>query len=48
MAYKLIILPLAKNDLVEIASWYEEIQKGLGKQFLKSIRDEVKIVRPQP
>ncbi len=48
MNYKLTILPLAKMDLEEIASWYETIQKNLGKRFLKSIKDEIKILRVKP
>jgi plasmid stabilization system protein ParE len=48
MNYKLTILPLAKNDLEEIASWYETIRKNLGKRFLKSVNDEMKIVRVNP
>nr|WP_315217547.1 type II toxin-antitoxin system RelE/ParE family toxin [uncultured Flavobacterium sp.] len=48
MNYKLTILPLAKMDLEEIASWYETIQKNLGKRFLKSIKEEAKIVRVKP
>lgn len=48
MNYKLTILPLAKMDLKEISSWYETIQKNLGKRFLKSINDEIKILRVNP
>ena len=35
-------------DLKEISSWYETIQKNLGKRFLKSIKDEIKILRVNP
>ncbi len=48
MNYKLTILPLAKMDIKEISSWYETIQKSLGKRFLKSIKDEIKILRVNP
>ena len=48
MDYKLTLLPLAKKDLEEIATWYETIQKSLGKCFLKSIKDEIKILRIKP
>ncbi|WP_188049638.1 type II toxin-antitoxin system RelE/ParE family toxin [Flavobacterium sp. GP15] len=48
MIYNLKILPLAKNDLIEIVDWYQNIQKGLEKQFLNSIREEVKIIRYNP
>ena len=48
MDYKLSILPLAKIDLEEIASWYEIINKNLGRHFLKSVKDEIKILRVKP
>lgn len=48
MNYKLTILPLAKIDLEEIASWYKTIDKNLGKRFLKCIKEEIKILRVKP
>ena len=48
MDYKLTILPLAKIDLQEIAFWYETINKNLGRRFLKSVKDEIKILRIKP
>jgi hypothetical protein len=33
--YKLLILPLAKNDIKEAAIWYNSRQKGLGKRLRK-------------
>jgi hypothetical protein len=40
MNYKLKILPKAKFDLSEISLWYEDIQNGLGKRFLKNVSVE--------
>ena len=48
MDYKLTILPLAKIELQEIASWYEIINKNLGRRFLKSVKDEIEILRIKP
>ena len=48
MDYKLTILPLAKIDLQEIASCYEVINKNLGRRFLKSVKDEIEILRIYP
>ena len=46
MNYKLKILPKAKLDLKEIAIWYEEeVQKGLGKRFLSSVKTEMALVQ---
>lgn len=46
MNYKLKILPRAKFDLKEIAVWYdEEVQKGLGKRFLSSVKREMALVQ---
>lgn len=46
--FKLIILPLAKQDIKEAASWYNEKQKGLGLRFTKSVRSEVKTIQLNP
>ncbi len=49
MNYKLKILPKAKLDLKEIAFWYdEEVQKGLGKRFLSSVKTEMALVQKEP
>lgn len=49
MNYKLKILPRAKLDLKEIAVWYdEEVQKGLGKRFLSSVKTEMALVQNNP
>lgn len=49
MNYKLKILPKAKLDLKEIAIWYdEEVQKGLGKRFLSSVKTEMALVQKEP
>ena len=49
MNYKLKILPKAKLDLKEIAIWYdEEVQKGLGKRFLSSVKTEMALVQNEP
>ncbi|MFN7675366.1 type II toxin-antitoxin system RelE/ParE family toxin [Flavobacterium sp.] len=48
MIYKLKIFPKAKSDLSEISSWYEDIQKGLGKRFLKNVSLEMKVVKSNP
>ncbi len=46
--YKLIILPLAKQDIKEAADWYNSRQKGLGKRFTTQVRKNIKIVRENP
>lgn len=49
MNYKLKILPRSKLDLKEIAIWYEEeVQKGLGKRFLSSVKTEMALVQKEP
>ena len=46
--YKLLILPLAKQDIQEAASWYNEQQPDLGKRFIKFIRSKVKRISDHP
>lgn len=46
--YKAIILPLAKLDISEAASWYNSKQKGLGKRFTNEVRSKVLFIRKNP
>ena len=46
--YKALILPLAKQDIKEAATWYNSKQKGLGKRFTKTVRDKVLYIRQNP
>jgi len=48
MPYKLIILPKVILEINEIALWYEEKQKGLGKRFINAVKNEINIVRQNP
>lgn len=42
--FKSIILPLAKQDIREVALWYNSRQKGLGKRFTLQLRQKVKFI----
>lgn len=46
--YKPIVLPLAKQDIQEIALWYNSKQKGLGKRFILVLRQKVKFISQNP
>jgi plasmid stabilization system protein ParE len=46
--YKVIILPLAKQDIKEAALWYNNKQKGLGKRFTLQIRQKINLVKQEP
>lgn len=46
--YQVIILPLAKDDIQQAASWYNSKQKGLGKKFTQAVRNKVSIIRQNP
>jgi len=46
--YRVIILPLAKKDILEAAKWYNIKKEGLGKQFTKEVRYSVKYIRKEP
>jgi plasmid stabilization system protein ParE len=48
MAYKVVIIPDAKQDIKEAAKWYNERQKDLGKRFINSISKEITIIRNNP
>jgi plasmid stabilization system protein ParE len=46
--YKSLILPLAKQDIREAATWYNERQPGLGKKFIEHVRKAVLYIRQNP
>ena len=46
--YKSIILPQAKEDIMEAAQWYNKQQTGLGKRFTTEIREKVHFIRQSP
>ena len=46
--YKAVILPLAKEDISQAASWYESKQSGLGKRFTNEVRSKVLYIRKNP
>jgi hypothetical protein len=46
--YKAVILPLAKEDILEAAIWYNKQQKGLGKRFTTEVREHVHFIRQKP
>lgn len=41
MSYRLVVRPEVDADLLEIESWYEEQQAGLGREFLLATREKM-------
>ena len=46
--YKVVILPLAKQDIKETKSWYESRSKGLGFKFLLNVKSKVNNIKDNP
>lgn len=46
--YKPIILPLAKQDIRNAATWYNSKKAGLGKRFTSEVRKVVKHLCQNP
>ena len=46
--YKAIILPPAKLDIKEAATWYNGKQNGLGKRFTTEVRQKVNHLKQDP
>ena len=46
--YKVIILPVAKQDIKDAAHWYNRQEKGLGKRFTRQVRDKIKHLQNNP
>lgn len=45
---KVIILPLAKEDLKEAKVWYENKLKGLGKRFVAEVDKKINFIKINP
>jgi hypothetical protein len=48
MKYKSIIQNVAKQDLREAAKWYDTKRKGLGKEFLDKIKENIDRLKSNP
>ena len=46
--YRLVILPIAQQDIKEAASWYESKQNGLGKRFTLHVRKKLNSLKKHP
>ena len=46
--FKAVILPLAKQDISQAASWYNSKQNGLGKRFTNEVRSKVLYIQKNP
>jgi plasmid stabilization system protein ParE len=47
MNRRFILRPRAENDIQAIFEWYESQQRGLGEQFLASLRERLEAIRSQ-
>lgn len=48
MAYKLIVLPAARADVIESAEWYNSASAGLGSSFYKNVQTTIKQIKNNP
>lgn len=48
MAYKVIIKPLAENDIFEAADWFEEKNPSLSFDFILKISETLSLIRKNP
>lgn len=46
--YKVIISPLAKQDIKDAAYWYNKKKDGLGKKFTLHVRQKVDVIKKTP
>lgn len=46
--YKVVVLPLAKDDISKGADWYNSKQEGLGRRFIQDLRIKVQHIRNNP
>ena len=48
MSYRLIILPLAEEDIRDAAFWYNTEKEGLGKDFLVALSEKLLLIEQNP
>ncbi len=48
MNYRLVVRPEVDADLLEIESWYNQQQPGLGREFLQSAREAMVRLQRNP
>jgi toxin ParE1/3/4 len=48
MSYRLIIKPLAENDIKECYAWYTRKQEGLGDNFLDEFERSLEFIERNP
>lgn len=46
--FKVIISPLAKQNIAEAAKWYNSQQHNLGKRFTKKVNSHIAYIRKNP
>jgi len=46
--YHSVILPLAKDDILDTALWYNKQSPGLGRRFSNEVRETVVFIRQNP
>ncbi len=48
MKYKALLLVAAQKDVQEASRWYNQKQKGLGRQLVKEVREKIKFIEQHP
>lgn len=48
MSYKVVILPLAVQDIKEINFFYKSLNKNLVERFNNNLKNEIKIIKKNP
>jgi hypothetical protein len=46
--YRVVIQPVAKAEVAEAATWYEQQEHGLGREFLRAFRAGTAVLRRNP
>lgn len=48
MAFPIVFMPDAQNDLMEIYDWYASKSEGLGEKFIKSFDKRINLISVTP
>jgi plasmid stabilization system protein ParE len=46
--FKVVVLPIAKQDIAEASNWYNSQEHRLGKRFVAEVRKHISFIKKHP
>lgn len=48
MTYRVVVRPQVEDDITEAADWYETQNSGLGREFIRLVREAISVLSARP